>query len=225
MKIREMTKEERPREKMLRYGRQTLTNSELLALIIKSGTKKHSALDIADNIIHKNENGIRMLAEYSLEELADFEGIGTAKACVIQAAVELGVRMASSKQVVKGHIGSADDVAELFTEKLRYLEKEIFRALLLDAKGNIISEEIISIGDLTSSPVHPRETYKAAVKRSAAAVIFVHNHPSGDASPSEDDLIITKRLKEAGEILGITVLDHVIIGDGCFISLKAMGII
>ena len=213
MKIREMVKDERPREKMAMYGRQTLTNSELLAILIKTGTERRGVLDIADEIIHKS-GGIRMLAEYSLEELAAFEGIGRAKACVILAAVELGSR-----------IKDAGDVADVFLEKLRYMKKERFESLLLDAKGNIISCELISMGDLMSSPVHPRETFQAAVKRGAAAVILVHNHPSGDPTPSDDDIKITKRLKEAGDILGISVLDHVIVGDGNYVSLRNLGII
>ena len=224
MKIREMIKEERPREKMVMYGRQTLTNSELLAILIKTGTEKRGVLDIADDIIHKS-GGIRMLTEYSLEELSAFEGIGRAKACVILAAVELGSRLSASCIHSYGRIKSAEDVAAVFTEKLRYMKKEIFEALLIDAKGNIIASEVISIGDLTSSLVHPRETFQAAVKRGAAAVILVHNHPSGDAAPSDDDIKITKRLKEAGDILGISVLDHVIIGDSSYVSLKALGLI
>ena len=224
MKIREMVKDERPREKMAMYGRQTLTNSELLAILIKTGTERHGVLDIADEIIHKS-GGIRMLAEYSLEELAAFEGIGRAKACVILAAVELGSRLAASSQLTTGRIKDAGDVADVFLEKLRYRKKERFESLLLDAKGNIISCELISMGDLMSSPVHPRETFQAAVKRGAAAVILVHNHPSGDPTPSDDDIKITKRLKEAGDILGISVLDHVIVGDGNYVSLRNLGII
>lgn len=224
MKIREMVKDERPREKMARYGRQTLTSSELLAILIKTGTEKRGVLEIADDIVHKS-GGIRMLAEYSLEELSAFEGIGKAKASTILAAVELGSRIAASSQITFGRIKDSEDVAAIFTEKLRYIKKEIFEALLLDAKGNIISTERISVGNLTSSPVHPRETFYAAVKRGAAAVILVHNHPSGDASPSDDDIKVTKRLKEAGDILGISVLDHVIIGDGSYVSLRALGII
>lgn len=224
MKIREMVKDERPREKMAMYGRQTLTNSELLAILIKTGTERRGVLDIADEIIHKS-GGIRMLAEYSLEELVAFEGIGRAKACVILAAVELGSRLAASSQITTGRIKDARDVADVFLEKLRYMKKECFESLLLDAKGNIISCELISMGDLMSSPVHPRETFQAAVKRGAAAVILVHNHPSGDPTPSDDDIKITKRLKEAGDILGISVLDHVIVGDGSYVSLRNLGII
>ncbi len=110
-------------------------------------------------------------------------------------------------------------------EQMRYLKKEKFEVLLLDSKGNIISKENISVGDLSSSVVHPRETYKSAIKKSAAAVIFIHNHPSGDPTPSNDDLLITKRLIEAGNILGISVLDHIIIGDGTFVSMKAQELI
>lgn len=225
MKIREMIKEERPREKLLLLGAQALTNAELLAILIKSGNKKKSVMDIAEELLHSNKEGIRAIAQYSPEELAAFDGIGTAKACTILAAVELGNRMMQKSITERPCIETVEDVANMLMGQMRYLKKEIFKVLLLDARGMIISDETVSIGDLISSPVHPRESFVAAIKRSAAAVIFAHNHPSGDPSPSDDDIQTTKRLKQAGEILGIEVLDHIIVGDGTYVSLKATGLI
>lgn len=223
MKIREMTVSERPREKMVLYGRETLTNSELLAVLLKTGTKEHGVLHLAEKVL--NAGGLRNLAECSLEELTAFEGIGEAKACVLHAAIELGRRIATAEVLTGGTVGSVEDVVDIFMEKLRYMQKEVFEVLLLNAKGHIIARENVSVGDLCSSVVHPRETFKSAIKRSAAAVIFIHNHPSGDPTPSDDDVTMTKRLIEAGNILGISVLDHIIIGDGTYISMKAKGII
>ncbi len=225
MKIREMVKEERPREKLLLFGRQALTNAELLAILIKNGSKKKSVMDIAEELLHSSNEGIKAIAQYSPEELAAFEGIGIAKACTILAAVELGNRVIQKGMMGKDCIETVEDVANILIGQMSYLKKEIFRVLLLDARGGIISNEIVSVGDLISSPVHPRESFVTAIKRSAAAVIFAHNHPSGDPSPSDEDIQTTKRLKQAGEILGIEVLDHIIVGDGTYVSFKAIGLI
>lgn len=225
MKIKEMSINERPIEKMVLYGKETLSNSELIAILLKTGTTKLSSLQLAERVINQNADGLRNLANITLEELMDIDGIGQAKAATIVAAVELGKRISASEAIQRGKISCVEDVVDIFMERLRYLKKEMFEVLLLDTKGNIISSENISVGDLCSSVVHPRETFKSAIKRSAAAIIFVHNHPSGDPTPSNEDIAITKRLIEAGNILGISVLDHIIIGDGVFVSMKASDLI
>lgn len=225
MKIKEMSINERPIEKMVLYGKETLSNSELIAILLKTGTTKLSSLQLAERVINQNADGLRNLANITLEELMDIDGIGQAKAATIVAAVELGKRISASEAIQRGKISCVEDVVDIFMERLRYLQKEMFEVLLLDTKGNIISSENISVGDLCSSVVHPRETFKSAIKRSAAAIIFVHNHPSGDLTPSNEDIAITKRLIEAGNILGISVLDHIIIGDGVFVSMKASDLI
>lgn len=225
MKIKEMSINERPIEKMVLYGKETLSNSELIAILLKTGTTKLSSLQLAERVINQNADGLRNLANITLEELMDIDGIGQAKAATIVAAVELGKRISASEAIQRGKISCVEDVVDIFMERLRYLKKEKFEVLLLDTKGNIISSENISVGDLCSSVVHPRETFKSAIKRSAAAIIFVHNHPSGDPTPSNEDIAITKRLIEAGNILGISVLDHIIIGDGVFVSMKASDLI
>lgn len=225
MKIREMRESQRPREKMVLYGSQALTDSELLAILLKTGTRNRSAIEVADIILNHGAEGLRNIADMSLEELQSFEGVGLAKACQIKATVELGRRIAQSRIIDKGRVTAIGDVLDMFMEEMRYEKKELFKALLLDSKGGILAKETVSIGDLSSSIVHPRETFKSAVRRSAASVLFVHNHPSGDPTPSKEDIIVTRRLVEAGDILGITVLDHVVIGDGTYVSLKEKEII
>lgn len=225
MKIRGMRESQRPREKMVLYGSQALTDSELLAILLKTGTRNRSAIEVADIILNHDAEGLRNIADMSLEELQSFEGVGLAKACQIKAAVELGRRIAQSRIIDKGRVTAIGDVLDMFMEEMRYEKKELFKALLLDSKGGILSKETISVGDLSSSIVHPRETFKSAVRRSAASVLFVHNHPSGDPTPSKEDIVVTRRLVEAGDILGITVLDHVVIGDGTYVSLKEKEII
>lgn len=225
MKIKEMAKLERPVEKMALLGRENLSNSELLAIIIRSGRKGESALSLSERLLRNTKDGIRGLYDSSLEELTSIEGIGPMKASVIMAAFELGRRVSESNGIYKERANSVDDVVNIFMERLRYLKKERFEVLLVDTKGKVIAIENISTGDLTSSLVHPRETFRTAVKRSAAGIILVHNHPSGDPTPSEEDIVVTKKLIEAGRVLGISVMDHIVIGDGIFCSMKARGII
>ena len=225
MKIRELPAGERPREKMVRSGRGSLSNSELLAILLRTGTKEKTALRMAEEVLSLDRSGLLYLQECSLEELAGVKGVGRAKACQIGAAVELGKRIATMPREERNLIKSTKDVADVFMEKMRYYGKEHFDVLLLDAKGNLMGTENVAVGDISSSIVHPRETFRSAIKRGAFAVILIHNHPSGDPSPSKEDIRVTERLCKAGEILGINVLDHIIIGDGTYISLKGAGFI
>lgn len=225
MNIKEMPSFERPREKLLKEGRESLTTVEVLAVIIGNGIKERSALEVASEIISMDKRGISFLAECRPEELEKIRGIGHVKACEILAAVELGKRISSRKAEERLVITSSQDVADIFMEKMRYYKKEHFISLMINAKGQIIEETKISIGDLCSSTTHPREVFVDAVRRSAGSVLFLHNHPSGDPEPSSVDIETTKRLVEAGNILGIPVLDHIVIGDGKFVSMKARGVI
>lgn len=225
MNIRELPEAEKPREKMLKEGICKLSNMEILAILIGSGSGRRSAMELAADVLSVDKSGIKYLAECRPEELNAIKGIGTAKACEILAAVELGKRIASIPAEEKDIIKSSSNIADIFMERMRYHKKEHFVCLLINAKGQIIEEAEISIGDLCSSTTHPREVFVEAVRRSAGSVIFVHNHPSGDPSPSEMDVETTKRLMEAGEILGIPVLDHIIIGDGKYVSMRASGMI
>ena len=225
MNINQMPSEEKPREKLLREGSHRLSTTEILAILINSGTKEISALEIAAQLLSIDKRGVRFLAECSPEELSRIKGMGQAKICTVLAAVELGKRIAAAPVRDRNLIRSSSDIADLFMEKMRYYKKEHFVSLMINAKGEIIEETEVSIGDLCSSSTHPREVFVDAVKRSAGSVVFLHNHPSGDPSPSDTDVQTTKRLIEAGTILGIPVLDHIIIGDGIYVSMKAMGLI
>lgn len=225
MIIKDMPVSERPREKLLRCGTGSLSNRELLAILLGSGTRKRSALEIADELLAMDSRGLRNLGDVSCQDLSEISGIGDAKATLILAALELGKRIASGSVNEQCYIRDTSDVLDICMEKMRYHRKEYFNAILVNVKGMVICEENISIGDLSGSIVHPREAFRSAVNKSAAAVIFVHNHPSGDPSPSLEDINITSRLCEAGRILGIRVYDHIIIGDGKHVSLKAEGYI
>ena len=225
MNIRKLPEDERPREKLLRTGKENLSTAEILAILLRSGTKEKSALELASELMTVSAEGIGFLAECRPEELAKIRGIGLAKACEILAAVELGRRIASRPSAKRTSITSAQDIAQIFMERMRYYKKEHFVSLMLNAKGEIIEEAKISVGDLCSSTTHPREVFVDAVRRSAGSVVFLHNHPSGDPEPSQTDVDTTLRLMEAGNILGIPVLDHIVIGDGCYVSMKARGMI
>lgn len=225
--IKDLPIEERPRERMMRYGAQILSDAELLAVLIRTGTAAESALILAQRILKGDgsKSGLAYIADASIEELSKIKGIGLAKSVQIKAAVELGRRISSYTQRDIITINTPKDVKNLVMEEMRFLEKEHFRVILLNIKNQLISIEDISVGSLNSSIVHPREVFKPAIKRSSASMILVHNHPSGDPTPSVEDIDITKRLIEAGKILGIEVLDHVIIGNGNYISIKEKGII
>ncbi|SKC64456.1 RadC family protein [Maledivibacter halophilus] len=223
--IKKMPENERPREKLIRYGPQTLSNIELLAILIRTGSREQSALELANVLLSHHEKGIRYLANCTVEELSEIKGIGTSKACQILAAVELGNRLSRSSLEIKRTIKSPKDVTDMFINDMRFLEKEHFKVIFLNTKNEIITFETISIGSLNASIVHPREVFKRAIKKSSASIILLHNHPSGNPQPSKEDINITKRLIEAGQIIGIEVLDHIIIGDGNYFSLKEESLI
>lgn len=225
MMMNELPAWEKPREKLLREGREKLSTAEILAILLRTGTTKKTAMDLAGEILAMDKAGVRFLADCTPEELKRISGMGDAKVCGLLAAVELGRRIASSRTEMRGRIQGSSDVAQLFMEKLRYYNKEHFVCLLINAVGDIIGETEVSVGDLCSSAAGPREVFAPAIRRSAASVIFLHNHPSGDPTPSDQDIRTTRRLKEAGEILGIPVLDHIVIGDGAFISMEAEGLL
>ena len=225
MKIRELPETERPREKLTRNGRESLSNMELLAILLGTGSAGESAIGLAERILSQGHHGVRFLEGCTLEELSQIRGMGLAKASTLVAAVELGKRISTTPIEAKIWIRSTEDVVGIFMEEMRYHSKEYFNVLLLNAKGMVLAKERIAVGDLSSSIVHPREAFHAAVRRSAAAVIFLHNHPSGNPSPSPQDIEVTERLCETGRILGIQVLDHIIIGDGEYYSMKEKNII
>lgn len=222
LKIRELPEEERPRERMIKYGPSVLQTSELLAIVLRSGTKKLGAQDLARHLIHKFES-LKGVSQATIEELCQVDGVGPVKAIEIQAAFELGRRLAGARAEERPQITGPGDAAEIFERQLNDRSREHFVAILLDTKHRLIKLEEISVGSLNGSVVHPRECFKPAVQASAAAVIFAHNHPSGDVQPSKEDKEITSRLHDAGEIMGIKMLDHLILGDGAFYSMKEEG--
>lgn len=223
--IKRMPLSERPREKMLTYGCQSLSNAELLAIILSTGTKDKTAIDLATAILNMSNEGLRSLTDCTIEELNQIKGVGLAKSSQVIAAVELGKRIALTTKVNNYKIKGPEDVSNLLMEEMRYFKKEAFNIILLNTKHDVIAVENISIGSLNASIVHPREVFNRAIKRSSSGIILAHNHPSGDPKPSGEDINITKRLIEAGKIIGINVLDHVIIGDGIFLSMKEQQLI
>ncbi|NLZ44617.1 MAG: DNA repair protein RadC [Clostridia bacterium] len=221
--IKDLPTEERPRERLEKYGAQSLSNAELLAILLRTGTHGLSALDLATTILAQFQT-LDEIAAAGIGELSQIKGLGQSKAVQILAAFELGRRLQVSEVLQKGRVSSPGKVAELVMPRLRFLKQEHFLAIHLNTKNRVLAIETISIGTLDSSLVHPREVFRAAIKNSSASLILVHNHPSGEPYPSNEDLNITRRLKESGELLGIPVLDHIIIGGNKYISLREEGL-
>ena len=220
--IKELPSEERPRERLMRYGSQAVSTAELLAIVLRTGTQERSALGLAEHLI-TSHGGLRGISNASVQELTRIIGVGPVKAVQIAACVELGRRLASEGRRREA-ITSPDEAAEKLMPRLRDATKEHFVALLLDSKNRLIKDSDISIGSLDSSIVHPREVFKEAISASAASIIVAHNHPSGDPTPSPEDRQVTARLVESGRLIGIEVVDHLIIGDGRWVSLRELGL-
>jgi DNA repair protein RadC len=214
--------EDRPRERLLRLGVRALSGAELLAVLIGTGSHGASVLDIATRLIQQF-GSLRAVADAEPVVLANVAGVGSAKALRMKAAAEFGRRIVSHSAEPMPAVRAPEDVAKLVMDEMRTLDREHFRVILLNSKNRVISVETISVGTLNASIVHPREGLKPAIMKSAAAIILVHNHPTGVPTPSQEDIAITKRFVKAGEIVGIDVLDHIIIGNGQFQSLKELG--
>ena len=222
--LKDLPAEERPRERLHAYGARALTTAELIAILIRTGNAQRSAVSLGEFLLAEF-GSIQGVATASAEQLAAVKGLGTAKAAQIKAAIEFGNRLALFTEEGRPSIGSPRDVSNLLMPDLRYQKKEHLKSLLLDTKNRVLAIKTVSIGDLSSSIVHPREVYKDAVLASAASIIIAHNHPSGDPTPSAEDVAVTKRLIQSGEIMGIDLLDHIVLGDGTFVSLKERGLI
>lgn len=225
MQIKFLPEKERPIEKVCAKGVDKLSNSELIALILRTGTRNKSAIGLGEDILSAMPEGLSGLGGCLLEDLLAIDGIGPSKACSVLAAVELGKRISASIPLEKRCIRRGEDVVQMFMEEMRYLKKEHFKSVLVNSKGEVIAVDDISVGELSSTVIHPREAFQSAIRKSASAVIFVHNHPSGDPTPSGEDIKTTARLIEAGELLGIRVLDHIVIGDGKFAGMTDMGFV
>lgn len=222
--MKELPEDIRPRERLMNEGAEALSDIELLAILLRTGSREVTALDLASLVMVRFKS-LRLLVDATVEELSEVKGVGPAKASQVKAALELARRLSQFSDLPRPVIKSPDDAAGLVMEEMRHLDREHFRALLLNTRNQVIGTDKVSVGTLNSSTVHPRELFRSAIKRSAASVILVHNHPSGDPTPSREDLDITGRLSEAGKIIGIEVLDHIIIGDNKFTSFKAKGLI
>lgn len=214
--------EERPRERLLRRGEDSLSDGELLAIVLQSGMSGENALDLARRILVEFD-GLSGLSRATWREVVRIRGVGPAKAARIDAAISLGRRAQATVRERPGPFLAARDVFERLAPRVSSKEKETFYTLHLDSKNRLIREEAVSTGTLTASLVHPREVFRSAIREAAAAVIVAHNHPSGDPSPSAEDLEITSRLQAAGEVIGIPLLDHVVIGADRYVSLAERG--
>jgi DNA repair protein RadC len=210
------------RTRLIQLGADALSVSELLAITIKTGGEKN-AVQVADGLLAQFGN-LRGLSHATVEELAGVYGVGPAKAVQIKAAIELGRRLVAASPEERTKIRSPRDVFNLLGPMLREEKREHFMALLLDARNGVLRTRTISVGDLASSIVHPREVFAEAIRHSAASIIIAHNHPSGDPTPSPEDIAVTTRLAEAGELLGIEVLDHIVLGEVTFTSMKEKGL-
>lgn len=222
LSVKGLPAEDRPRERLLHQGAAALSSAELLAVLLQTGTPAASVSDLAGQLL-ATFGSLEALSRAQPDELTRHVGIGPTKASAVLAAFELGRRAQAAPPGRRPAIRTPGDVATLLGGQMRHLDREHFRAVLLNTRHEVLDAPSVAVGGLDSAPIHPREVFKEAIRRSAAAVILVHNHPSGTPEPSADDLRITARLREAGRVVGIEVLDHVIIGDGRFVSLRERG--
>ncbi|MDZ5470815.1 DNA repair protein RadC (plasmid) [Bacillus sp. 31A1R] len=222
MMIKDFPEEDRPRERFEKNGPESLSNHELIALLLRTGTKDESVLQLANRLLAHFE-GLRLLKDATLDEITEIKGIGKAKAIQVLAAVEIGRRVANLAYNDRYVIRSPEDGANYVMHDMRFLSQEHFVCIYLNTKNQVLHKKTVFIGSLNASIVHPREVFKEAFRRSAASIICAHNHPSGDPTPSREDIEVTKRLLECGKLLGIDLLDHIIIGENKFVSMKEKG--
>lgn len=219
LKIKDLPATERPYEKLELYGEKMLSNSELLAIIIKNGTKDFTAIDISNAILKKVNNNLRDLQDIPLHEFKEIQGIGKVKAIQLKAICELTKRISRPINDAKIQIKDTDDIAKILIEELKYEKREIVKLVLLNTKNIILKIMDISFGGTSSAFVEPKDILLEAIKVGAPKIIIVHNHPSGDPTPSFADFEITNRIEKAGQIMGIELLDHIVIGDCNYISI------
>lgn len=224
LKIMDLPKNERPRERLARYGADTLSNAELLAIILRTGTKNENIITLCNKLI-KETGGLNGLLNMNLDEFMELRGIGKAKATQLMALSELSKRFKTYRAGDMYKISQPKEAADYVMEDMKSLDVEHLKVIMLNTKNMVISVRDVSIGSLNSSIVHPREVFCEAIKKRSASIIICHNHPSGDPTPSNEDINITNRLRECGKIIGIELIDHLIIGNGIYISLKEKGIL
>lgn len=222
--VKELPESERPYEKCEQYGAVSLSDAELLAVIIRSGTKKERAVDLATKVLNSSTSkGLNVLHHLTLKELTSIKGIGKVKAIQLQCVAELSIRMAKATIDRGERLTTPERVANYYMQDMRHLTREVVLLVMLDSKSQIIKDMLISSGTVSSSILPQREIYLMALKYEAVSIIILHNHPSGDPTPSKEDIQVTKRLKEAGNLIGIKLMDHIIIGDNKYISLSEQG--
>ena len=223
--IRSWAEEDRPREKLILKGRTALTNAELIAILIGSGSSKETAVDLGKRILNSTNNNLNNLARLSLKDLQEFHGIGEAKAISIQAALELGARKRAEEAEKRVQVSKSEDVVDIFKDSLGSLQHEEFHVLLLNHANKILKKVLVSKGTMNASLADPKIIFEAALSAKASSIILVHNHPSGTLKPSKADIKITQKLKSAGEVLDLPILDHVIIAETGHYSFADSGIL
>ena len=220
--IRDLPASERPRERLEQYGPESLSTAELLAIVLRVGSRGESAVRLAERLLSEF-GGLAGIARARIPQLSALPGVGLAKAAQLKAAFELGKRLATSVDGPKAVVGGASDAAALVMEDLRHRQQECLAAIFLDTRNQVICVRILTVGTLTGSPAHPREVFREALAQGCASLIVCHNHPSGDPTPSKDDIALTARLVQAGELMGVPLVDHIVIGGGRYVSLKEAG--
>lgn len=225
--LKELPPDSRPRERLRELGAENLATAELLAIILGTGSQGRTAIQLAEQLLTVGGGSgvLRYLATADIDELTVFPGIGPAKVAQIKAALELGKRLVQEEWGQSDYIRSPEDAYFLVKNDMRYLDREHFRTIMLSIKNQVLAQETVAIGSLSAALVHPRELFKNCIRKSAAAIILVHNHPSGDPDPSPEDIKLTDRLVQAGALLGIQVVDHIIVGDSRYVSLRERGFI
>lgn len=218
IRIKDLPKEEQPQERLIRQGVDALSDAELLAVIIRIGNERENALELSRRILKKFN--IKNLSGVSFNQIKKFGNLTNAKASQILACFELARRLAAFKEREKPVIKEVKDVVDFLVPKMRHLNKEVFKGIYLDSRNRFIKEEVLFVGTLNESLIHPREIFKTALVEGATAVILAHNHPSGDPEPSKEDIRVTKKMIRIGELMDILVLDHIIIGDNRYVSMK-----
>lgn len=221
--VKDLPDSDRPRERLCIMGPEAMSSAELIAIILGSGTREAPVLQLAQEIVARYDS-MERLSEATIEELCQIKGIGMAKAVQLRAALSLGMRASRKAPALKQKVVAPSQAYNLLKDTLEKEKREFFVILLLDTKKRAIRHDIVAIGTLSRTLVHPREVFYPAIRHKAASVILAHNHPSGDPTPSQDDYEVTKSLVEAGRLMNIPVNDHLVIGDGCYVSLRQKGL-
>ena len=226
MKMKDLPVLERPYEKLERYGEKVLSDAELLAIIIKSGTKDKTSVELAQEVLKLDYegDGLNFLSNLSLEELQVIKGLGRINAIQIKAAIELACRLQSSVIRKKSKISGPEQLGYMFVNEMKNLNQEVIKTVLLNSKNQVIRIVTNSIGSINSAYTEPKEIFREPIRSNSARIIMVHNHPTGDCAPSENDIKFTRKVSQIGELLGIELLDHIVVGKSSFSSLKRMNL-